>query len=355
MRAFADPVENELLSSYLGRCAQLRGTSMYRFLKTCCPDWQAWARDLDTCCTDAAVSQFARHTGAAAARIRAATLKDYVLRLKVSLRPDPGLTPFINAVGPLCCRTKRLFGLQFCPDCLAEHRAFMRDWRLSFMTVCETHDRLLADRCQRCGSPAMTGWGPNDVTRCWSCGSSLTAAGQRDVGDLGAYALATQRRLYRAIRGDAVRCGCVDLSADDFLQGSIALVRVLKGHARVMRSTSPWGEALCVGPRIELLNPAERSAWMALLGWLIVDWPTNFDRLADSARLTQVTFARAGALPEWLGRRVAALPAGRRHRKRSWTASLLREVRRIEENARAGYRAERSAVLLKAARSLGGH
>ncbi|WP_312548866.1 hypothetical protein [Massilia sp.] len=110
-----------------------------------------------------------------------------------------------------------------------------------------------------------------------------------------------------------------------------------------------------MGPRIELLNPAERSAWMALLGWLIVDWPTNFDRLAGSARLTQLTFARAGALPEWLGRRVAALPAGRRHRKRRWTASLLREVRLIEENARTGYRAERAAVLLKAARSLGGH
>lgn len=355
MRAFADPFENELLSSYLGRCAQLRGTSLYRFLKTCCPDWQAWARDLDTCCTEAALTQFAQHTGAAVARIRGATLMDYVWRLNESSRLRPGITPFINAAGPVCCRTKRLFGLQFCPDCLAEHRAFKRDWRLSFVTICEAHDRLLTDRCTRCGSPAMTGWGPNDVARCWSCGSWLTAALRRDGGELGAYALAAQRRLCGAIRGEAVRCGYVDLPADDFLQGAIALARALKGHARVIRSTSPWGEALCVGPRIELLNPVERTAWMALLGWLIVDWPTNFDRLASSARLTQFTFGRAGVLPEWLGRTVAALPAGRRHRTRRWKASLLREVRLIEENARESYRTERAAVLLKAARRLGGN
>ena len=51
-------------------------------------------------------------------------------------------------------RTRRQFGLQYCPLCLAEDEEpyFRRKWRLAFVVSCERHHTLLHDRCPHCGS-----------------------------------------------------------------------------------------------------------------------------------------------------------------------------------------------------------
>ena len=50
-------------------------------------------------------------------------------------------------------RTRKQFGLQYCPLCLAEDDEpyFRRKWRLAFIVSCERHSILLHDRCHHCG------------------------------------------------------------------------------------------------------------------------------------------------------------------------------------------------------------
>lgn len=54
-------------------------------------------------------------------------------------------------------RRRRLGGLQFCPACLSTDPIpyFRKRWRLSFVTVCETHGVFLSDRCSRCDWPVQ--------------------------------------------------------------------------------------------------------------------------------------------------------------------------------------------------------
>lgn len=90
----------------------------------------------------------------------------------------------------------RLYGLQFCPNCLAEDKApyFRRRWRFAFVTLCQTHCSLLQDRCWRCGLPIDFRRNASVIyenrrrarqtlTRCYSCGVDIQNAKPLQVTD----------------------------------------------------------------------------------------------------------------------------------------------------------------------------
>ncbi|NHZ83670.1 hypothetical protein F2P44_31045 [Massilia sp. CCM 8695] len=351
MRLLPGLVENELLSSYLGRCAAMRGTSLYRFSKACSPDWPAWSRDLDRACGDVVLNQIAICTGVSAGRLREATLEAVARPLQSRCRTGTGVTPFINAIGLRSCTARRLYGLQFCPACLSESPVFLRDWRMSFVTVCEKHKTSLLDRCPHCSSPAIPGWRSSILVRCWACGAWLKNARPGGQADHMEFMLRAQGLLLKAVHANPVEFSNLHVAGTEFIEGAVILLRVLKGHIRGPIQVEGWDGAPALGQRIEMLGVRERFTWFSFLGWLLADWPDNFAKVAKEVSLTQVPFESGTPLPRWLDVCVQALPPRRRARKCRWTSALVNEVRRVERLGRATYRSDRAEVLLSAARS----
>lgn len=76
------------------------------------------------------------------------------------------------------------YGLHYCPNCLAEDKEpyFRRKWRLTFVTICENHHRVLHDRCPCCGAAVnfhrnelgdYRNFAPASMTLCYSCNFDL--------------------------------------------------------------------------------------------------------------------------------------------------------------------------------------
>ena len=79
------------------------------------------------------------------------------------------------------------YGMQYCPQCLAEDSEpyFRRFWRVGFYVRCHRHRLLMLDRCPECGSPvavhrltmghARRGQIP-PLVRCFRCAADLRLA-----------------------------------------------------------------------------------------------------------------------------------------------------------------------------------
>jgi hypothetical protein len=91
-------------------------------------------------------------TGTPIERVRKTTLAAYE-NILYERHNTLGPTSWIMPVG-VYHRTRKQFGLQYCPLCLAEDEEpfFRCKWRLAFIVSCERHQTLLHDRCPRCGA-----------------------------------------------------------------------------------------------------------------------------------------------------------------------------------------------------------
>lgn len=92
----------------------------------------------------------AERTGTPMRRVTETTLSAYEGLIYEKHNPY-GNTAWIMPVG-VYHRTRRRFGLQFCPRCLSDKVPyFRRSWRLAFVTLCVKHRVALLDRCMSCG------------------------------------------------------------------------------------------------------------------------------------------------------------------------------------------------------------
>lgn len=113
---------------------------------------QIWNRDIDKSASETMLEELSIRTGTPICRARATTLANYENTL-YEKHNTLGPTSWILPVG-IYHRTRKQFGLQYCPLCLAEDKEpyFRRKWRLAFVVSCERHHTLLHDRCPRCGA-----------------------------------------------------------------------------------------------------------------------------------------------------------------------------------------------------------
>jgi len=146
------PKEDELLSSWLARLAMAHGQKLHTFCAMAWPGKAIWNRDLDKSADAEILQSLSKRTGTPYERVWTTTLASYegVLYERYNRL---GPAAWIMPVG-VYHRTRRRFGLQYCPCCLAEDREpyYRRKWRLAFMTVCERHGMPLRDRCPQCGA-----------------------------------------------------------------------------------------------------------------------------------------------------------------------------------------------------------
>lgn len=147
------PKPDELLTSWLVRLAMAHAQKLHTF---CSLTWYGkpiWNRDIDKSADAEILQVLSSKTGTALERVRMTTLASYegVLYEKHNRF---GPTAWIMPVG-VFHRTRKQYGLQYCPRCLSEDRDpyFRRRWRLAFIVMCNEHNLLLCDRCPSCQAP----------------------------------------------------------------------------------------------------------------------------------------------------------------------------------------------------------
>lgn len=150
--AHLKPQDDELLSSWIVRLALAHGLKLHTFCSLAWPGKQIWNRDVDKSDDQEVVKLLSVRTGTSLDRARATSLAAYESVL-YEKHNRLGPSPWIMPIG-VYHRTRRKFGLQFCPLCLAEDKQpyYRRKWRLAFVAVCEKHEIQLHDRCPECGA-----------------------------------------------------------------------------------------------------------------------------------------------------------------------------------------------------------
>jgi len=153
--AHLKPEPDELLSSWLIRLAAANGQKLHTFCVISFPDVHIWNRDIDKSCTDSFLQGMAARSGETEERARETSLRSFEGVLYERHNPN-GNSPWILPVG-VYRRTRRAFGLQYCPACLQDDREpyFRKQWRLACITVCTKHKLCLQDHCPFCFNPVV--------------------------------------------------------------------------------------------------------------------------------------------------------------------------------------------------------
>lgn len=174
------PLPDELLSSWLVRLAHAHGLKVQTFCRLFFGnDHQVWNRDIDRLAPSWVIEQLCLHTATSPEIARRSTLRAYEGVLYRHFRESSTLQWILPLF--IFHRRREGFGLQFCPECLAEDAIpyFRKRWRVAFCTYCPTHNIMLHDRCPHCGEPvafhrlelgdyARSDSGP--LTQCFNCG-----------------------------------------------------------------------------------------------------------------------------------------------------------------------------------------
>lgn len=199
------PLPDELLTHWFMRLAHANQVKAQTLA-----DWtfgkpsSFWARDQDKLASPAVISRLAGMTGKLPDELLALTFAPFEGVLYQHHNPN-GNTRWIMPLG-VYHRTRRRYGLQFCPLCLATDAEpyFRRSWRLAFTTVCERHGVLMHDRCHQCGATVAffrRELGHRDehrfdpAARCHACGSELSRAPAWDPSAGDVHALIQLRSL----------------------------------------------------------------------------------------------------------------------------------------------------------------
>lgn len=169
------PIPGELLTSYLARQAISHGVSPHTLVQLASPGTAVWNRDVDVSASSGLIDDLAVASGQPREVLEELTLGRWeeVTRRQPELLQ--GTYHWIGSIGVYHRRRLRS-GLAFCPACLAEGGGFLRQWRLSFWTVCPIHQTLVLDRCPRCGAPAQPQRQGFDISVCWNCFTNLASA-----------------------------------------------------------------------------------------------------------------------------------------------------------------------------------
>jgi hypothetical protein len=286
---------DESFASWLARAAAangLRPGELYRIVQ---PGEDRNPRDLDRYADDHLVDRLAESTGADKRRLKLATFRRWTGKLfdnDYSAQKLAWLPPAGRVGG------KRCHGQQFCPECLASDAApYLRlTWRLSFITVCPIHKRLLLDRCPHCGEPfnvlRQDSRGPMS---CWSCGVDL---GQSRCEPPPVDAETVQAELLAILDQGWMDMGAYgpvhSISAFDILDH---LTRLLSSgrYALALRAWIAAREpALALPPETipraregVLLATRARSVLVPMAYWLMAAWPTRFISAALAVGLSK--------------------------------------------------------------------
>lgn len=335
------PIQGELLSSFMARLAHQHGVSAYRFFSYWLPSVPVWNRDLDRSISNHSLDLIAEFTQLDRLQLEIMTLRDCERQLS-GFENAPwvcrqGIAPWINAVG-VYHRTRRRFGLQYCPECLvSEDAAFIKPWRLAFVTMCPIHGHLLLDCCTKCGGPVVPHRNNVSPLRCQNCHTWLSSC-RVDFSVTGRMsdALLNIQQKYQNVSSH-FHVGSEEIAHPEVLRGLHLLMPALRAHRFRFKSRCKELLAEAGTSPIEMARVWGRAEVLLFLERLLANWPESFRALALQTGMTQQTFNPKITIPHWLSVEVKKLPLE--------TAKRLRR----KNTEGASWRSARAAMLVKLA------
>jgi hypothetical protein len=311
--AFSNPKDDELLSSWLVRLAMSHGLKLHTFCSIVWPGKAIWNRDIDKLADKELLDVLLEKTGVLPDRVRATTLAAYEGWLYEKHNPY-GNTLWVMPVG-VYHRTRKQFGLQFCPLCLAEDKEpyFRRKWRLAFITLCCEHKVVLLDRCPRCGSPInfhRNEMGDrrkivaSSITLCYSCLHDL-----REVTDLYRLGSIQQSEIdFQYVLMNAVKKGWMQIREGEIVYSHLyfivlhQLMRVLATGKKATVLREAVGRKCSVDAftptfqksnrDIERLPVDERRMLVRMAWYLLKDWPQDFVAICSANNVWSAALLR---------------------------------------------------------------
>lgn len=290
---------DEILSSWMLRIAQANGFKAHTFYaQQLGRSREIWTRDIDHLAPDWLVDLLADRTGSSVQAISATTLRAFEGIVFERFNPS-GATRWVLPLG-VYHRSRRAFGQQFCPVCLAtDARPYLRrSWRLSINVVCAEHGVLLLDRCAGCGMPFAPHRADILVGRGRSARASLRHCGycRVDMGGRGASVstedLLLQRQLDHLLDRGYFELAGTPIYSHLFLDG----LRLLMLGLRRLPGTAPRSHRV-----FEHCPPAERLVQLREAASLLDRWPEEFLRQCSQVPRVYSRFAREmEPTPWWL-------------------------------------------------------
>jgi hypothetical protein len=283
------PQPDELLSSWIIRTAHGHGQQPYVFCHNIWRGVQIWTRDIDNLGTPQVWRGMAERTGVVPDRAWSTTLRSLEGEM-IEVYPAVGFARWILPLG-IYHRTRRRYGLQFCPLCFwqDEQPYFRRHWRLGWVTACISHGCRLLDRCPACGL-ALAPHRSMEITGCHSCSADLREA-VIELADSGAIRLQVEAEQILA-QGWGVINGWAFQRPFLFFEILRQVVRILTNGKRAarLRQAVISSAAIQGGDRlnaefrdIEYLTVADREFLMKMAGHLMADWPHRFTEICAIA------------------------------------------------------------------------
>lgn len=310
--------DDELLSSWIVRTAHANRIKVQTFTTLTLGRREGvWNRDIDRCASDVLLTELARRTGSSIEELRGGMLSGYEGILYEQHNPM-GNSAWILPLG-IYHRTRRDFGLQYCPLCLFADPVpyFRKSWRLAFVTICDRHGNLLHDRCCHCGTPVIpfrndlgkrTGYKIGDVVSCCRCGFDLRRApATGPSGPDGKTIMALRSLVAFHDIGWWYQEGSALPLAFQYFQVLRRLASFLtspRGRrlARFVEEETGWIMTFSDTRSKQMFERrpiAERHQLLIVCMWLLDNWPDRFLRAATKADLKQSRLLLGEEWPYW--------------------------------------------------------
>lgn len=317
---------DELLSSWLVRMAHGNGLKLQTFTTLALSRGaNLWNRDVDRCATEGILAALSNQTGSTVEELRGGLLSAYEGTV-FERHNSVGNSTWIMPLG-IYHRTRRAFGMQFCPSCLFFDPApyFRRRWRLALTTICDIHGTLMHDRCPSCGAPVI--FFRNDlghrrdyqlgtITLCWQCGFDLVRAAAYSPPAPDPMSLVAMRSMATFLDMGWWFCGDETLQYAhlyfDVLRLLLVVLSSRRGHRLLkhiedVAGMSRLSEGVLSRMPFEHRPLADRHWLLACALWLLDDWPRKFISTCRSVGVSRSWFARdMDVLPWWFDRELRA-------------------------------------------------
>lgn len=316
------------MTSWLIRLADANGVSLQALCSDIWPKGQLLKYPIDWTMSDDLVDALAVKSHSSADEVKATLLETLGSHLFVDVRETKCRKPWVM---PVASFTRDGGGQMFCAECLKEDQChYRRSWRLSYVTRCEKHNRLLEDVCPSCRqAKKFMGGGRNPkfrsslglMTHCIHCGADFRK--ERKVRphpvmerhpELMRHAMELQVRLQAA-----ATTGIAELPSGEpthsnlFFDGVQQLLKVLiseGGSSKfepVLRAELGTTKQVLpqfrkgFHPQFEHLGIRDRNLLMGIAGWLLAEWPTRFVDVSRAAGVfSKILLQERGeALPFW--------------------------------------------------------
>ena len=289
----------EILSSWMLRIAQENGFKAYTFYaQQFGRSREIWTRDIDHLAPDWLIDLLADRTGASVQAISATTLRAFEGVVFERINPS-GATRWLLPLG-VYHRTRRAFGQQFCPVCLAtDERPYLRRrWRLAIQVVCAEHGVLLLDRCAVCSKPLaphradiLSGRGLSaraSMRYCGYCRADLSVRGVNVTAE----DVLLQQQLDRLLDRGYFELAGTPIYSHLFLDGLRLLMLGLRRFSGIASRSHRV---------FEHCPPAERLIQLHEVASLLDRWPEEFLQRCKQVRRAYSLFAREiEPAPWWL-------------------------------------------------------